>query len=73
MENTLKQKHIEAVTAVIKRQNFHYEKGNFCREHNMKLDEICHQQIEEELRRLVNKLSDILDTGYISVENVKSE
>ena len=72
MENT-EQKHIEAVKEVRKRENYHYEKAGFCREHNMNLDAIFHQQMEQELRRLASKLSDILDTGYVSVENLKSE
>lgn len=72
MENT-KQKHIEAVKEIRKRENYHYEKANFCRDHNMKLDGIFHQQMEQELRRLSSKLQDILDTGYVSIEKLKSE
>ncbi len=62
-----KAKNIEAVKEIRKRENYHYEKATFCREHNMKLDEIYHQQMEQELRRLAGKIEDILDTGYVSL------
>ena len=62
-----KAKNIEAIKEIRKRENFHYEKANFCRDHNMKLDELFHQKMEEELRRLAGKLEDILDTGYVSI------
>lgn len=62
-----KAKNIEAIKEIRKRENHHYEKANFCRDHNMKLDEFFHQKMEEELRRLAGKLEDILDTGYISI------
>lgn len=62
-----KAKNIEAIKEIRKRENFHYEKANFCRDHNMKLDEIFHQQMESELRKLAMKLEDILDTGYVSI------
>jgi|GEM_PF-4474431 len=62
-----KAKNIEAIKEIRKRENHHYEKANFCRDHNMKLDELFHQQMEQELRRLAGKLEDILDTGYVSI------
>ena len=61
----MKEKHIDAIREIRKREEYHFEKANFCREHNMKLDEILHQQMEYELRRLASKLSEILDTGYV--------
>ena len=63
----MKSKSIEAIKEIRKREEYHYEKANFCREHNMKLEEILHYQIEQELRRLANKLEDILDTGYVTI------
>lgn len=62
-----KLKNIEAVKEIRKREIYHYEKANFCRDHNMKLESILHTEIENELRRLASKIEDILDTGYISV------
>lgn len=62
-----KSKNIEAIKEIRKRENHHYQKANFCRDHNMKLDEIYHQQMEQELRKLALKLEDILDTGYVSL------
>ena len=62
-----KAKNIEAIKEIRKRENHHYEKANFCRDHNMKLDEIFHHQMEQELRRLGNQLEKILETGDVSV------
>lgn len=64
MENT---KAIEAIKEIRKREEYHYEKANFCRDHNMKLDEIFHHQTEQELRRLASKIEDILQTGYVTI------
>lgn len=66
MENIVK-KHVQAVKEIRKRENFHYEKAAFCREHNMNLDAMFHQQMEQEMRRLSSKIEDILDTGYVSL------
>lgn len=63
----MEEKHIEAIKEIRKREDYHFEKANFCREHNMKLEEILHQQMEQELRRLASKLSEILGTGYVSL------
>lgn len=68
----MKEKHIEVVKEVRKREDYHYEKANFCRDHNMKLEEMFHRDLETELRRLASKLETILDTGYIQLEKYNS-
>lgn len=66
MENT---KAIEAIMEIRKREDYHYEKSKFCREHNMKLDEQWHISMEQEMRQLANKLQQIFETGIIYTEN----
>ena len=61
-----KSKAIEAIRFVRQAENKHYEKGNFCREHNMTLDAIKHNEIKNELRRIANNLQTIFETGYVS-------
>lgn len=63
----MKHKHIEAIKEIRKREEYHYEKANFCREHNMKLETLLHTEMENELRRLANKLENIFDTGYVTI------
>lgn len=60
-------KAIEAIKEIRKREDYHYQRTGFCRQHNLVLDIIFHQQMESELRQLASKLEDILDTGYISI------
>lgn len=66
MEN---KKAIEAIKEIRKREYEHYQKTIWCREKNLVLDIIFHQQMEQELRRLASKIEDIFDTGYISINN----
>ena len=62
-----KQKAIEAVKEIRKREEYHYQKTLFAREHNMSLDVILHQEIETELRRIGNQLEKILNTGDVTI------
>lgn len=60
---------IEAIKEIRKREDYHYGKAKFCRDHNMKLDEQWHIAMEQEMRQLANKLQNILETGSIYTEN----
>lgn len=62
-------KAIEAIKEIRKREDYHYEKSKFCRDHNMKLDEQWHISMEQEMRQLANKLQNIFETGIIYTEN----
>lgn len=64
---SVKSKSIEAIKEIRKREEYHYEKAKFCREHNMTLETLLHVEMENELRRLANKLENILDTGYVTI------
>lgn len=64
-------KNIKAVLEIRKREDYHFERANFCRDHNMSLEVLFHQQMEQELRRIASKIEDILDTGYVSLEKYK--
>lgn len=69
---TKEEKHLKAVMQIRLREDYHFERAKFCRDHNMSLETIFHQQMEQELRRLASKIEDILDTGYISLEKYKT-
>ena len=57
---------IEAIRKIRKRAEKHYDLQQFCKYHNMKLDEINHYEIEQELRRVCQELENEFETGYIS-------
>lgn len=60
-------KKIEAIKEIRKREEYHYQKTIFAKEHNMALDVIFHREMESELRRLGNQLEKILDTGDVNI------
>lgn len=64
MEN---KKAIEAIKEIRKREDYHYQRTVFCRQHNLVLDIIFHQQMESQLRQLASKLESLFDCGYITI------
>lgn len=66
MENT---KAIEAIKEIRKREDYHYQRTIWCREHNLKFDLVYHQMMEQELRQIARQMEQLFDTGYISINN----
>ena len=66
IENYAKEKAIQAVKEIRIIEDNHFQKSKFCGQHNFQMDQIKHQQIENELRRVCNIIQNTFDTGYIS-------
>lgn len=61
----MKEKAKLAVLEVRRKQKYHFDKIQFCREYNMVLQEQLHIEMEKEYSQLAMKLEDILGTGMI--------
>lgn len=48
------------------KQKYHFDRIVFCREHNMKLQEQLHIEMEKELGDLAIRLEIIFNIGYVS-------
>lgn len=57
----------QAVKSVRIAQRKHFDQAVFCRQHNMKLQEMLHIEMEKELGDIAMKLEDILNTGYVGI------
>jgi hypothetical protein len=60
-------KEIQAVKIVRKKERDAWQKAVWCKEHNMKLEELFHRELEEKLRKVASELEDLFETGYVSV------
>ena len=60
-------KEIQAVKIIRKRERSVWKKAVWCKEHNMKLEELLHRELQEELGKIARELEDLFDTGYVSV------
>ena len=63
-----KTKLVEAVKLIRNKEKMHYEKGSFCREHNFKLDQIYHNQMEQELGSIARNMENLFDVGYVRAD-----
>jgi hypothetical protein len=61
-----KEKVINVIKQIRKRENEMFEKGVFCREHNFNLEADKFKAIEDELRRVCRILENEFDVGYVS-------
>lgn len=68
MENN---KETKAVLEIRKREDYHFERTKFYRDHNMTIAALFHKQMEMELRQLSSEIEEILGTGYVSLEKYK--
>lgn len=66
MENN---KALEAIKEIRKREDYHYQRTIWCKEHNLKFDLVYHQMMEQELRQIAIQMELLFDTGYISINN----
>lgn len=57
---------IAAVKDIRKEEDHHNDQAIFCNEHNFKLEETLHRQIENKLRRICHQLQNRFELGYIS-------
>ena len=55
----------EAIKEIRKREDYHFQRSVWCREHNLELDALKHQEIENELKQIAFKIEDIFDTGFV--------
>jgi hypothetical protein len=62
-----KQKAIEVIKEIRKRENELFEKHVFCREHNFNLEADKFKFAEDELRRVCTLLQNRFDTDYVSL------
>lgn len=63
----MKEKATALARKVRQRQQHHFNQMNFCIEHKMKLDEIKHREIAEELNKAANEIEEAFDLGYVSI------
>lgn len=62
-----KEKAIEVIKEIRKREEEIWKQSQFCREHNFNLEADKFKAIEDELRRICRQLENKFDTGYVSV------
>ena len=62
---TEKEKAIKAIKEVRLIEGNHHNKSIFCREHNMMLDAMKHEQIERELGKAIRIFQNAFETGYV--------
>lgn len=62
-----KEKAIEVIKEIRKREEEMWKQCDFCRDHNFNLEAEKFKAIENELRRVCQLLEDRFDTGYVSV------
>lgn len=55
----------KAIKEIRKREDYHFQRSVWCREHKLELDALKHQEIESELKQIAFKLEDILGTGFV--------
>jgi hypothetical protein len=60
-------KEIKAIKIVRKKERDAWQKAVWAKEHNMKLEELFHRELQEKLRRIASELEDLFETGYISI------
>lgn len=57
---------IAAVKDIRKEEDYHNDQAIFCNDHNFKLEETLHRQLENKLRRICHQLQNRFELGYIS-------
>lgn len=62
-----KEKAIEVIKEIRKREEEMWKQSVFCRAHNFNLEADKFKAIEDELRRVCRLLENKFDTGYVSV------
>jgi len=60
-----KDKAINLIKEVRKREDYAMLKARFCRLHNFDLDQIKFKAIEDELRKVASMIQEKFETGYI--------
>uniref|UniRef100_UPI0040473609 hypothetical protein n=1 Tax=Roseivirga sp. TaxID=1964215 RepID=UPI0040473609 len=58
---------VKAVKIVRIKEREAWRKAVWAKEHNMKLEELLHRELEERLRKIAGELEDLFGTGYVSV------
>ncbi|MBA9078335.1 hypothetical protein [Rufibacter quisquiliarum] len=56
----------EAARKIRQLERKHFDKAQFCQQHNMKLDEIKHREIAEALNEAAWAVEDAFKLGYVS-------
>lgn len=64
---TEKEKAIEVIKEIRKREDEMWKQSVFCRDHNFNLEADKFKAIEDELRRVCRLLENKFETGYVSV------
>ena len=64
---TEKEKAIEVIKEIRKREDEMWKQSVFCRDHNFKLEADKFKAIEDELRCVCRLLENKFETGYVSV------
>jgi hypothetical protein len=62
-----KEKAIELIKEIKKREDEMWKQSVFCRDHNFNLEADKFKAIEDELRRVCRLLENKFETGYVSV------
>lgn len=62
-----KEKAIEVIKEIRKREDEMWKQSVFCRDHNFNLEAEKLKAIEDELRRVCRLLENKFETGYVSV------
>jgi hypothetical protein len=62
-----KEKAIEIIKEIRKREEEMWKQSQFCRGHNFSLEAEKFKFAEDELRRVCRQLENKFDTGYVSV------
>lgn len=62
----MEEKATALVRKVRQRQQHHFTQMSFCIEHKMKLDEIKHREIADELNKIAFEIQDAFELGYIA-------
>jgi hypothetical protein len=64
---SIESKAIKAIKIVRIKEREAWRQAVFCKERNMKLEEIFNRELQKELGSVARELEDLFDTGYISV------